>query len=236
MPKITLYQFSLCPFCNKVRAALELKGVPFDEVEVTPRNKKELPELPEGAPRKVPVLQHGDTVVWDSTQILEYVGELPGKMSFLPEDPKERERGQEVEAWIDDEVIQSLPTVLWGTRKEANRAGRIVAKSSKLGPVQRAGLRVAGSLIMNRVAKRILKKHGRTDAHAWVKENVDQFSTWLGNKPYVAGQTISMGDVAMHGALTAVKEFPIFNEVMADTNVAGWYQRMAEVRRENRDG
>ena len=54
---VELYQFTLCPFCNKVRAALDLKGVKYKMIEVNPRTKVELPELPNVAPRKVPVLR-----------------------------------------------------------------------------------------------------------------------------------------------------------------------------------
>jgi microsomal prostaglandin-E synthase 2 len=70
MTTVKLYEFSLCPFCNKVRAGLELKGVPFESVEVSPRSKVELPPLPEGTPKKVPVLQYGNDTVADSTAIL----------------------------------------------------------------------------------------------------------------------------------------------------------------------
>ena len=37
---VTLYQFTLCPFCNKVRAGLDLKGVEYDMVEVSPRESR----------------------------------------------------------------------------------------------------------------------------------------------------------------------------------------------------
>ena len=58
---------------------------------------------------------------------------------------------------------------------------------------------------------------------------------WLGDKQYVTGDDISLGDVAMHGALTCVKEFPIFTEVVGKHhNVAQWYERVAQKRAENR--
>jgi len=59
LQEAVLYQFSLCPFCSKVRAGLELKGIPYRLVEVNPRSKAELPTLPDNAPRKVPVLTVG---------------------------------------------------------------------------------------------------------------------------------------------------------------------------------
>lgn len=235
MAGTTLYQFSLCPFCNKVRAALELKGIEFVAVEVSPRNKKELPELPQGTPRKVPVLQAGGQTIADSTAIMKYIEEtMPGKMSFRPDRDDEQERAEEIEEWVDAEFIQSLPTVLYGTRQEARQAARIIARGSKLGAVQNFAMRVAGSLIMRQVAKRILKKSGKTDAHTWVNGNVQQFSSWLADKPYVTGEQLSIGDVAMHGALTCVKEFPIFAEAMSEGGIAQWYERVDETRRMNR--
>ena len=93
MKDVTLYQFELCPYCHKVRAGLELKGLTYRKVEVNPMNKKELPKLPAGAPRKVPVLDVGGELLWDSTVILVYLDEhFPGTLRFLPEDPAVRAR------------------------------------------------------------------------------------------------------------------------------------------------
>ncbi len=47
--RVTLYQFALCPFSHKVKAAMEVKGIPYTEVEVNPMTKKELPPMPESA-------------------------------------------------------------------------------------------------------------------------------------------------------------------------------------------
>jgi len=235
MTKAILYEFSLCPFCNKVRAALELKGLQFDRIEVTPGNKKELPELPEGSKRKVPVLQAKGMTVQDSTAILAFIeAEFPGRMSFRPNDDTAHQFAEEIENWIDDQFIQALPTVIYGTWKEASMAARYVAKNSKFGAVKRMGVQLAGSIIMHQIAKRILKRHQRDDAHAWVRENVDQFSQWLGDQPYVTGSELSMADVAMHGALSSVKDFPIFAEVMHDAKIRAWYDSLSALRQENR--
>ena len=57
------------PYCHKVKAGLEAKGIPYQKVDVNPMNKKELPPgLPEDAPKKVPVVKFPDgEVVFDST-------------------------------------------------------------------------------------------------------------------------------------------------------------------------
>lgn len=38
--KLVLYQYMSCPFCNKVRAALDFYNVPYKMVEVDPLKKK----------------------------------------------------------------------------------------------------------------------------------------------------------------------------------------------------
>ncbi len=235
MASTTLYQFSLCPFCHKVRAGLELKGIAFDSVEVSPRSKAELPPLPDGAPKKVPVLQmNGDTVA-DSTTILNYLEEnATGKVRFHPGDAAARKRSDEIEDWVDSDFIEALPTVIYGTWGEAIQAARLVAKSSKLGGGQKFLVQLAGSVVMKQISKRILKRNDRSDPHAWVRENTQHFSEWLDDKPFVLGDAPCLADVAMHGAMTCVREFPIFDELVKTKNIGAWYDRLQELRDQNK--
>ena len=235
MEDLTLYQFELCPFCHKVRAGLELKGLAFRKVEVNPMTKKELPALPADAPKKVPVLQNGSDTVPDSTAILAYLDEkFPGKVGFRPADEAARKQAAEIEEWVDSELIYALPTVIYGTWGEAIKAAQVTARSSNFGWVQNLGVRAGGSLIMHQVSKRLLKKRGKTDAHRWVQESIDQFEQWLGDRPFVTGPELSVADVAMHGALSCVKSFPVYAEIMRRTRVAAWFDRMQAMREGNR--
>ena len=231
MTTVKLYEFSLCPFCNKVRAGLELKGIPFESVEVSPRSKVELPPLPEGTPKKVPVLQHGTDTVADSTAILNYIEErFPDGARFHPQDGEARKRSDEIEDWVDTQFIEALPTVIYGTWGEAVQAARIVAANSKLTGGQKFMVQLAGAIVMKQISKRILKRNNRDNAHAWVRDNAAEFASWLGDKPFVLGDQPYLADVAMHGAMTCVKQFPIFDELMRTENLAAWYKRMDERR------
>ena len=51
--RLTLYQFQSCPFCCKVRAALDYYGFPYKVVEVNSVTKK---QLKFSEYKKVPVL------------------------------------------------------------------------------------------------------------------------------------------------------------------------------------
>lgn len=230
METLTLYQFALCPFCHKVRAGLELKGLSYRAVEVNPMTKKELPALPADAPRKVPVLVHGDKVVFDSTTILAYLDEAFPAVSFTPADAASRAKSTEIEDWADSDLIAALPTVIYGTWREAIKAAQVTARTSNFGVLHNVSVRAGGSLIMHQIAKRILKKHGKSDGHAWVATSMDQFETWLGDQEFVTGSTVSVGDVAVHGALTCVAEFPIFAKIMQRPKIGEWYGRMSTRR------
>jgi glutathione S-transferase len=229
---VTLYQFSLCPFCHKVRAGLELKGVTYSVVEVNPRSKAELSALPPEAPRKVPVLVVDGEVLWDSTEILRALDRLfPSGPTIRPADAAQRARADEQEDWVDEELIKALPTVLYGTLQEASKAAAVVARSSKLSKTQSLGVMVGGSAVMYLVAKRILKKSGRKDGHAWVAENLDRIEGWLGEQAYLGGSSLSIADVAAYGAFQCVVEFPVFARIQARPRLRAWLGRMDAQRR-----
>ena len=71
-----LYQFETCPYCQRVRIALEAKGIEYEKVEV-PRDRDERTELFElSGQYMVPVLVDGDKVISDSAAIIAYLGEM----------------------------------------------------------------------------------------------------------------------------------------------------------------
>lgn len=227
----TLYQFELCPYCHKVKAGLDLKGVAYRKVEVNPMNKKELPALPEDAPKKVPVLELDGEMVFDSTDILTFLDDKrPTTTPFLPADPAAAEQAKTIEQWVDDELTFSMPTVIYGTWGEATKAAQVTARTSNFGFMQNIAVRAGGSLIMHQVAKRILKKRNKTDGRKWMDENLDQIEAWLGDKPFLVGDEPTLADAAVHGALTCVQEFPVFASVRSREKLAAWYDRVESKR------
>jgi microsomal prostaglandin-E synthase 2 len=232
---VTLYQFELCPYCHKVCAGLELKGIAYRKVQVNPMNKKELPSLPDSAPRKVPVLDIGGKILWDSTEILKHLdANFPGPVRFLPEDAAARAKAEQVESWVDDVLTFALPTVIYGTWGEAAKAAQVTARTSNFGLFQNVMVRAGGSVVMHEVSKRILKKRGQTDGRAWLSSELDRFEAWLGEQPFVCGEAPTLGDVATHGALTCIKEFPAFEEMMRRPRLSNWYTRVAALRTHHR--
>jgi len=94
--KLKLISHVLCPYVQRAVISLTEKGVPFERIDIDLNNKPDwfLKLSPLG---KVPVLQVGDKVVFESAVILEYLEEtLPN-----PLHPKDALTRAEHRAWIE---------------------------------------------------------------------------------------------------------------------------------------
>jgi len=100
---ITLYQFEISPFCDKVRRILNLKRVPYRIEEVPP--SKTLSVVRKLNPAgKLPFLVEDGRVVADSTDIAWYLDERHPEPRLIPEDPYQRALCHVLEDWADESL------------------------------------------------------------------------------------------------------------------------------------
>ncbi len=93
---LKLISHKLCPYVQRAVISLKEKGVPFERIDIDLDNKPDwfLRMSPLG---KVPVLQVGDKVVFESAVILEFLEETQPKL-LHPQDPLTR---AEHRAWME---------------------------------------------------------------------------------------------------------------------------------------
>src|SRR5215510_12175618 len=99
---LTLYEHPLSPYAQKVKIALAEKGIAFES---------HVPDILGGSDREVfltlnprlevPTLVDGDSAIFDSTIILEYVEERWPEPCLLPAAPVERARARMIEEVCD---------------------------------------------------------------------------------------------------------------------------------------
>ena len=106
MSRLTLVSHELCPFVQRAAIALAEKGVAFERVNVDLANKPDwfLAISPLG---KVPLLQVGDAVIFESAVIVEYLEETQPN-PLHPADPLKR---ADHRAWM--EFGSSILMDLW---------------------------------------------------------------------------------------------------------------------------
>src|SRR5215470_19130270 len=98
---IVVYEHPLSPYAQKVKIALAEKGIPF-ECRLPDFVGGDDPAFASANPRlEVPALVDGDTRVFDSTVILEYIEDRWPTPPLLPSTPAERARVRMIEDLCD---------------------------------------------------------------------------------------------------------------------------------------
>src|ERR1700731_649225 len=94
--RLRLISHKLCPYVQRAVIALTEKGVPFERVDIDLANKPDW-FLKLSPLAKTPVLVVGDTAIFESAVILEYLEETQPK-PLHPRDPLQR---AEHRGWIE---------------------------------------------------------------------------------------------------------------------------------------
>jgi glutathione S-transferase len=94
---LELYTYEACPYAQRSRIALAEKGVEHRLVEVDLSDRPDwwAAVSPTG---KVPLLVDGETRIWESAVINQYLDERYPEPPLMPRDPGERARAR---IWID---------------------------------------------------------------------------------------------------------------------------------------
>ncbi|KJS39290.1 MAG: glutathione S-transferase [Hyphomonas sp. BRH_c22] len=112
MPILVLYEHPLSPYAQKVKIALREKGLPFEarmpEGIGAGHTKGEFADA--NPRREVPALIHGDTAIFDSTVILEYIEDKWPQPPLLPEAPAARAHARQIEDVMDTH----FEAITWG--------------------------------------------------------------------------------------------------------------------------
>jgi|CZKU01.1.fsa_nt_gi glutathione S-transferase len=121
-----VYQLTFSPACQKVVALAHEVGVPLALVAVElfkggARTPAMLAKNPNG---KVPILEDGDFVLWESAAMLAYIAAKARRVDLAPTTPRER---AEVDRWTSWEGAHFGPAI----RKVAFE--RVVKKLAGLG-------------------------------------------------------------------------------------------------------
>ncbi len=133
MTDLTLVSYDLCPYVQRAAIALAEKGVAFRRIDIDLSDKPDWFRAisPLG---KVPLLQVGDEVLFESAAIVEYIEET-APHPLHPRDPLERARHR---AWI--EFGSSILADIWvleTTPDQAAFAARRDALVDKFGQIER---------------------------------------------------------------------------------------------------
>lgn len=133
---IRLWEHPLSPYAQKNKIALLEKGVSFESVPPEGLGSGTGPEgfLAANPRGEVPVLVDGDTTLFDSTVILEYIEDRWPAPPLLPTDPAERARVRTLEDVLDthyEAITWGLGEIFAFGRATGELAERMVARAGE---------------------------------------------------------------------------------------------------------
>lgn len=218
--EIVLYQYDVCPFCNKVRAYLDYHSIPYNVVEVDPFGKSELKAFNKEY-RKVPIAVVNGQQVNGSGDIIGAVGACLGQ---------EFEKGDWL-AWVDDVVIHLISPNIYRTTGESLQAFEYIADNAKFTTWQRMSIRYSGAAAMYFVGKKIKKKYNIGEPRAAIYEAVDKWMAGVREAGglFLAGGKPGTADLAMFGVLRAIEKFDTYRDIRENCDgFEEWFERTRE--------
>ena len=116
---LTLHQYNLSPFNDKIQRMLNYKGIAFEEkFWLLGEQKKVKAFNPSG---KLPALEHEGKFVCDSTDMAHYIEKTFPEPALLPADPAQRGLVHALEDWADESLYFYEMRWRFGTPGNAER-------------------------------------------------------------------------------------------------------------------
>ena len=223
---ITLYQFDISPFCDKVRRVLRAKQLDFRIVEV-PVSEAARGRWKEISPTgKFPVLEHDGRRIFDSTDIAHYLDEHFPEPRLLPEDPALRARVHVLEDWADEALYFFEMTMRLTWPENAERWAPILLAAEK------PWVRRLFQPLLPGAIKRVTEAQGigrktRGDVERDLARHLDALVAWLGDGRWLVGETLTLADVAVFAQLFCIEGAITGREaIAARPALAAWMARV----------
>lgn len=223
--KITLYQYDVCPFCNKVRAYLDYNKIPYTVVEVEPLGKKELAQFSKEY-RKVPIAIVNDVQVNGSNNIIAAV-----QTSICGEENPTEALGEENAQWlqwVDDHLIHLISPNIYRTPTESLQAFDYIADNAKFTSWQKFSVRYTGAAAMYFVGKKIKKKYNIDEPRQAMYDAINMWTAAVEKHGGYLGGPDHPGaaDLAVYGVLRAIMKFDTFQDIKENCKAfEPWFER-----------
>lgn len=220
-----LYQYDVCPFCSKVKAALYYKKIPYDAIEVHPLNKKELAFTPDY--KKVPVyIDSKGQQVNDSTPIMRHIdNEFPFR-PFTSLSSVEKEQEEKWMEWSNG-YVRTIPPLIYRTFGDALKAFDYITHKGNFSWIQRRTVKYSGALVMKLVAKKTAKQLNIIDPVSHFEGKLNEWTEALDGKKFLGGETPNIADLSVFGITHSMNKLPAMEICKENPQFWKWMQSMA---------
>lgn len=188
------------PAARAVMAALVEKGATFRVCGLRPGEHKSEPHLSRNPFGRMPVLEHGDFMLYETQAILRYLDRVLPAPPLVPRDPREVARMDQIMGISDWYLFQGVNTVIGFHR-------------------------VVGPRLLGLAADEAAISEAMPRAHTVFGE----LSRLLGNKAYLASEQVTLADLIVAPHMDFLAMTPEWKILTRERdNLLGWLARMNE--------
>jgi glutathione S-transferase len=224
MPAIVLHQWSISPFCGKIRRILEHKGLAYEVVNYNGLRARKAAGL--SGVGKLPVLDYDGERIQDSSDIAVFLEAKHPDKPIFPADPELRARAQIWEDWADESLF-------W---YEVHQRFMYPEAREKAAAALAEGRPALERVLIGRAVKRIygkrLKAQGlgrmtRERVEQKLLGHVDTLETLLGHRRWLVGDSRTIADIAVASQLAEiVRSSHLAPEIEKRAKVIEWLARV----------
>lgn len=198
------------PFCWRTRMALKHKGLDFTTVPVRFTEKH---KIAFSGQDKVPVIDDGGTVVFDSWTIAEYLEEAYPERPALFPGARGRRYAKMTNAWMDTNNPLILRCIIIDVYGRLDGADRRYFRESR---EKRFGMALEEVMAT------------REDTCRQFRDAMAVLRAHLMDGPYISGERPAYADHIVFGSLRWAEQCSDFPLLADDDPVRQWYMRVAE--------
>ncbi|QPC87332.1 glutathione S-transferase family protein [Mesorhizobium sp. NBSH29] len=200
------------PHCWKTRMALAHKGLDFTSIPV---RFTEIPKIEGGAPKIVPVIRDGDTVVADSFAIALYLEENYADRPTLFGGAGGEAMARFIERWSQSTLHPYLGSAA------------LVDIHERLGAQDKEYFRSTREARYKRTLEEVVA--GREAGLVAFRHALEPLRQTLGFHPWIGGQTPLFADYIIFGALQWMRVISPFQPLAEDDVISAWFERCLDL-------
>jgi glutathione S-transferase len=223
--RLRLFDWSPSPFCMKVRAILDYKGVAYERVPVLGPSLVELARR--SHVRKVPALDIDGRMVVDSTDIAHELERLFPEPAVIPGDPRLRGLAHALEDWADEALYFLGLYFQWVEPRgqplvRKAFGGSLFARASRLFYQRRIEAQLRGQGTGRKSAQQVA---------ADLRREYEALAAMLADRPFLLGEVPYLCDFSVTAQLVYQSRPPGSGEILQDFPALGAYmERMKALR------
>ena len=214
-----LYQYKICPFCNRIKAYLDYLNVDYSTIEVDPLRKS---EISFSSYKKVPILINDEKQYNDSDDIVKLISSKY---------PRNNEFYANFEYWNEYSskklAIYLYPNI---TRnfQESVECFSYTKEITTWSKPKQVMIQYVGALFMLIANGKIKKKYNIIDERKELNDVLLVFTNQLNEKnKFLQGDIITLPDILVYGVLRGINHTTTFREIMTQNQkLRLWYDNV----------